>query len=285
MPFRKAKGWGNIKPPMGTLVDRAHPLGQYARVALAFNDGAGRQCFNAARPDIGATFGVGNSGTTGDYWDMHQRGRCIRVNNAGTFQYNSTAINIGNATGSGGPQRVKWSIAVSCLLADLAQSSVIFAGSPSGTGCIVLRADATTGVLNFVSEFMAVICATSSGIAANTWYDLGVSYDGTNGKIYVNGTLAASGSSAQTFTNDQFHVAGISLGGSLGAGANSRFGYFYLFDGVILGQSAFQLLRYAPYDIFLTPRRRIISGAGGGPTFNAAWAVGCNRFYGQGTQG
>ena len=81
----------------------------------------------------------------------------------------------------------------------------IVGGSLGSSGNRQFRVE-TDGKLGLIKGGVAVVGYSSDSIGNDIWTHVGVSYDGTDYKFYINGSLSGSGSNAQTLINGDYYV-------------------------------------------------------------------------------
>lgn len=165
---------------------------------------------------------------------------------------NSQIINLGDASGSGGPRRLTaFTLFMEFMVPSISQA-VFYSSGPGGLQFSL----ESGGILNLVKANIAVIGVASTAVATtNVWHKAAVSYDGTNYQFVLNGVAAGSGSNAVTISPVQQYFGGLVVGpDSYGAPPNgSKLKTFAVIDKVCSVEEMRQLC-VNPWQLFAPER-------------------------------
>lgn len=229
------------------------PLTQYRTGGSFFAQGLAHawvpirgRMWDAFSPVAAGVLGAGNALRTQD-------GKLyVNFDDAGTGTPASPVIAVGNSSGSGGPKGNVFSIQGRIRIGSGGSAQAII-----GSAAAAIEFRVSSGnALELLSASVASIGTSSGSLTAGVDYDIGVSYDGTTARFYLNGLASGSGSSAQTFTPAQYYLGSRDSGGTSERLSNgSRMYYLYIWNRV-RGPGEFLTLAQDPKVIF--PRRRRI---------------------------
>jgi hypothetical protein len=149
-------------------------------------------------------FGVGDPGTTGNYWRVGDRDEYVLFDNTGTGTVASTLLTVGDSSGSGSPGSNSFSVAMRVYLNSTGVLQGLYGGMPDSVGIRI----STLNVVELLKIDTALLGSGSTALSSGVWYDIGLSYDGATVRFYLNGAADGSASSAQTFTHAQQHWLG-----------------------------------------------------------------------------
>lgn len=167
------KTGGLTKPPLGTQLNRSHPLSQGLLCGYLFNEGGGLIAYDV-NGKLNATQNAGTSATQapGIF------GNCISF--PGTT---SGGFKTANATDSGSVTASVW-----VNYSNRAQSGMFIEKSPVNSTWEFFMQSSTIYVRG-----ASITSVTATAPSANTWNHLLMTIAGTTATIYINGVVAASG--------------------------------------------------------------------------------------------
>ncbi len=184
------------KPPAGTQINWGHPMTVGLKLACLFNEGsshgAGKPCshlFDSVSRALGPNNG-GPSGSTA-IWASTQHGMSLRwiVENAFyTFPARYQSLQ-------------SWSCAFYVLCGSFG-TRVVWGTGTNGIEVIING----SGLIWVLKTGAVDMGTSSSGLTAGRFHHVGVSYNGTTLRFYVDGKAAGTASSTQTFTNGRLQV-------------------------------------------------------------------------------
>lgn len=253
MPFRKAKGFGQVKPPVGVGVDWGHPLGQGLVHAFPLHEGAGAKVANLANPNYhGAVSGVTQGASSG--WGKGRFGPCFNFDGSDDAITTPSFSSFSSTQSHTYAAWVKYNNGGTYVW-------LINAGTTGSTGSsLVIRNNNAVGF--FYQGSNGIVSDTAFPLTAGTWYHVAVVYNGVTGTatFYVNGKkgdttagLAAWSSGATPIILGQWATGSTyPLSGSLD---------FPRIYNRALSPSEVRELYSDPFAGLLSPRRRISSPA------------------------
>jgi hypothetical protein len=234
--------------------------------AWALNLG-GPRVVDSAPLRAAATFGVGPTLPTGNYWRTDEQGNdYILWDNTGTGDVASTDIALGDSSGTGSPGSTVFSFFCRLYLGSVGANQSIY-GTDASNG---LQIRISTGnKIQALKAGVASMGTSTTSLAANTWYAIGVTYDGATVRFFLNGAPDGSASSAQTFTHSQQYYVG--RRNSAERPTNGfRLQAMYV-SRQVWGDGAFRRLHDNPWQVFEPEPIHIYwPSAGGGPTYTLA---------------
>lgn len=245
------RGWERKKPPVGSQVDWGHPRSQGLVGCWLFNEGGGDRVKNLSM--LTATDGTINAGPT---WT--------------TGPFGGSALNIGATSGP---------ITISGSIPFASGQPYTMAGlvnlATAGSSYFLSMGGASTNQgPHFGNEFGAAWRfaiwgdgVIDVGIAiTNAWRYLVGTYDGTNGRLYVDGVLVG-GPTAFTFTGTDGSVR---LGGlNNGAGGwNGKIDHLQIYNRALTPAEILDAYVSPFAHIWRPGVRRWFVGTAGGTTYN-----------------
>ena len=253
MPFRKSKGWGNTKPPVGTQVDWGDPINRSLMACYTFAEGAGSKTYDAS--------GLGHSGTMtlAPPWANGALGGKSLSFNGSTEAYISSS---GFAyTGIG-------QLTMTCWLNPAAAGAqnhgiIVWRGGGSTVTGMIFSG---TGILGYMWQDSSSAYLWKGGPVptVGAWNFVVLTINLGNAQYYMwsNGVLT---SASNTFSSTAAILNNVQIGRDPLGGRV----YNGLIDNVriynrILSQSEAQRLYTEPFAGLIAPRRRIISAVAGG---------------------
>jgi hypothetical protein len=192
------------KPAAGARVNFGHPLAQDLRLAILLNEGSGFRVSSAANPMHVATATDANS-----TWTAGKHGRAIKATSDG-----GTAFNFGSGHASLNPGGDRVTVMVCAELFSQGQFNRCFVSNPTGNATVhwgIGKTNADAWV--FWIDTGSLMSLSTTGVVGETRVVAG-SYDGANGRIYLDGV--EKNSTAKT--------GNISTGGNILIGGNSTGG-------------------------------------------------------------
>lgn len=266
------------RPQSGSGLNMANPITRSMRYAFTFNEGGGTRAINLAKPLApSAPDGmVGSAAKFGPYGIDFANNSNSNVSIGDDNNIGGAAVTVAcrfrmkNLTGlqaifgdneSGGNEN---------QLSIYVESSKISVWStPSGTGTSVQSINGTATLI------------------ANRSYDLAIVATPPNFSSYLDGSLddsGAAGSAASSRTSADVSYIG-RAGGYTSAMLQGYIEYFHVWTRALSASEIMQL-RADPYAL-VSPNQAsrfymTQPAAGGGGSFNPAWALGSNRMIGQG---
>lgn len=126
------------------------------------------------------------------------------------------------------------------------------------------------------SNIAALIASPAGIIKLNTWHTIGLSYDGTNGLMFVDGVHRGTCSSSRTWTHGTFALGGARSGTS--ADQPNKISFFAMWP-TILEAKQLQKLSENPWRMFYQPsiKRKFLNSIAAGGAFNPYWAINSNQ--------
>lgn len=234
-----------MKPPVGTPLDRGHPLYRYIRAAYAMNDHGGGMSSSYVGAFVDATGrfpgygGAGSpAGNTGCLWRGGARGPVMYHDNSGTGVGDSSyAACIGAH-----PALQTWSVLIRKYMTS---GGGEFFGNASGSGHILLRTSGTNQFQLVEPGFVAYADSTLAW-TVDAWNDFGVTYqEGSGCAYYLNGQAAGTDATTSTWQAQ----TQTSIGGANGMYTE----YCVIFDGIAIGAAQMIDLMQKPYDLWAPP--------------------------------
>lgn len=262
MPFRKTKGWGNVKPPAGTVYGGADIQHGGKGGIYLFNEGAG---FN-----LSSTRPFNNGVASGGYsWAAGKFGP------AGNFDGSTGKVSCGGT----GPLDLP-NIGISIV-------AWIYERTAGGGGFGRVIDKGTSYSLSWNSGKLAFVVSgintpNTTTITSNVWHQFVATADVASGlyKLYLDGKLDASGTG----------VTGIASTATVAVIGGRASDNLRNWDGLIdhvriypfaLTQSQIARLYAEPFYDYVTPNRRIISQVAA-TGFKPYWARQRSRIIGAG---
>jgi hypothetical protein len=141
--------------------------------------------------------------------------------------------------------------------------------STNNVGGAVVQISSSGQVSLVKGNIIAIFTSAAGVVAAGAEFVVGVTYDGTTGRLYVDGRLVTSGTSAQTFNIDS--SARLFQAGGSGSWLNGQMALHADFIGA-LDEATMRALTADPTLLFRAPKRRVPQVVGPAPTFNPVWA-------------
>lgn len=199
MPLIRSPSWGLQKPPVGAPIAARHPLTNGLLRLWLVNEGAGRLINELAS-------GYASTAAAGDTTTVPTWGAQGTVHGGqGYWAPTGPAINT--------PVASLWvRVRYDGNLAGGLQSPIGFANGfgSAATREKFLYVDSTHTVTGYAWDGGARY-VTSSALVVGGWYDIVATWDGSNGRIYLNGILNATATCGNTYVS--YTVANIWLGG------------------------------------------------------------------------
>lgn len=235
-------------PPIGTPINKSHPLAQGLVGCFLFNEGGGQKALNSVLSN-----NTGGTLTNGAIYQVKQRGSCVSLD--GTNDY----VQLGSTT--------TFNLPSACTLSAWINTNTVAAG----TRQIICNSDAAGGIVQYTFEInrttggivrllanSGVIAVSSTTLlTANKWYHLVGSRSGTGGNwtytIYINGVQDAQATGV-TGNPNPHQIDSIGCGGN---------GAFQFFNGFIqdvkyynrcLSATEVRQLYLAPYSMFVSKK-------------------------------
>lgn len=182
-----------IQPPLGTPINRSHPLAQGLVGCWLLNEGGGLRARDSTRLNK-----VDGALTASTFVNSAQ-GSCVTFNGSGGYVSMNTAADYPNLNLPG-------ALTIIANINTTAASSAhsIFSDCNSGATSFqyVFEAFRTPTKLSFGQGTAIVATSTGATLAVNTWYRVGVVRSGGTGawtvKFYVNGRLDTTVSAIAT---------------------------------------------------------------------------------------
>lgn len=262
------RSWANQKPPVGTAVNKSHPLAKNLQACFLFNEGAGKIAMNGARS--------GNKSITGTQAWSASPGDVRSIGPALQFDGSSTYIDCGN-NAAGDPLKPTTFPVTVALLAKVDLTL-------TGTKTIMACEEATARGYNvnffnagagFFFEFGmftgAAYPVARVAVANNVWHLVVAQWldnTATGYRIFLNG-VEPSYSLRNTPGGVAYSTQPVNIGRNPLGGSPSRYllGYldFLYFWNRALTVSEILHLSKNPYSFFYTPRRRTMAVVESGP--------------------
>lgn len=196
--------WGRRKPPLGTRINRSHPIANGLIASWLMNEGGGPNVYDSAGAyhNKGVLSSIG--GAALPTWNVGLLGK--------TILHNRTSYTVGSFINCGANTSLNPNnaISISCWCFGTAMGSdyqmLVTRSVGDGTGAYELRVDDSTAKVNWgLSKPTLATLVGNAALASNVWNHIVATYDGASMKIYVNGKLDNSNSSSGTIasTNEQ----------------------------------------------------------------------------------
>ena len=194
---RPPKYWGTNKPPVGFKPDWEIASRLGLTHAWLCNECGGSLLFDVFDPFAFAPFGVGDPGTTGNYWDFSETNVCLMISDSGTGTVNSPAMTIGTRGGIiGATAPTELTIVCKAMVNGTPGGSVCDFGFSGG-----VRLDVTSGnTLQLVFPNVAALTASTGTFTSNAWNVFIVTFSAAAGQVnyYINGVNAGTVATGST---------------------------------------------------------------------------------------
>lgn len=251
-------GRGYTQPPPGSQVRWGNPMTQGIRMAILFNgggpgivgsNGTVTHIFDSASSKLGRDI---DPTITSALWTTTPYGMSLNfVAENNSYSFAPTFSNV-----------QKWSTAF--------QFSIVTFGTytiwSTDTNGIQVRFNASK--VNILKAGVADMGSQSTTLSVNTYYHIGVSYDGTTLRFYLNGQPDGTATDTQTFTGAGLYVGGKNTTEKLGG--NCKLTYLGIWDRV-LSANDFRKIASSPYDLWAPAQMRRLFGI-----FSANNVIGAN---------
>lgn len=209
-------------------------------------------------------FGSG-SGVYGNKWERLPSGdSIIRFSDVGTGGAGSTALYVGNSSGSAAPSGNQFTLICRVFIASSSGYQQYLYSA--GAGAVALRTTTDGTRLELMKEASALIAASSTAFALGGYHWIAVSYDGALARFYVDSNPVESGGSAYTFSSASQATLGYSLfgGSSYKLQNGGGIGSFLIADDA-LPEAAIRAYFNNPNIVFRRPALPfIVPSTGGG---------------------
>lgn len=254
-------GWGKTKPPLGTRLNRGHPLAKGLAACWVMNEGAGVLVSDSS--------GLTNLALTGATWSRNNGGIGTQIAGGTT--------NIGTSTFTNIPTATIFSLYTRVAVTSYTSLANIFSfgENVSVTGTVSSRTGDIRGVLQFnnVIYFFgdnADWATSQSWDVSGALHDIAFTSDGTTLSFYYDGRLMQSTAlpaivpllATETFlTLGTNHSSGT-------VGPNAQYNHAYIYNRALSASEIMQIY-LTPYAMLQspTPRRFYSYTAGGGNAY------------------
>lgn len=255
MPFRKAKPWGGVKPPVGSTLND-DPINYGLSVFAPMNEGAGP----TVRDIAGRNTGILTNGPT---WSVAKFGNGVLLDGSDDF------IDFGAPTALASYNYATASIWVKFNSLANAYTAIVsdYNGGPTAAFQLFIKSN---GKIAFYVSDVNYDGTGALTLTTGVWYHIAAVWNAGTASVYVNGALDGSTgvgnspivSSGNLYIGNDQVTAGRNL-----AGVVDNFRWY----SRVLSASESQRLDADPFAGIAFPRRRIISqvAAGAAPAFIA----------------
>ncbi len=250
MPYRKSKPWGNVKPPVGSVIDWGDPINGLLVGRWLFNEGGGCLISDCAAENNGVMTAFANPPVG---WPAGKYGKSVLFNGSTNYVLFNKNQSFGNS-------------GTIFYLGNTTNATRTFGVVATGTSSIIelVSTGSTIRQTNGTTIFTTPVFTESALI--ESWV---LSWSPAVSTLYRNGVPIGTGSACTTgFTFDfPFAIGARNVRGTAGGFAAIRCEQFAAWNRTLLPSEVWRLL-FEPFAGIVAPRRRIISAVSGASTYN-----------------